>query len=464
MATSRRGFLKGCCAAVSGAIASPALMPSFSFAQGGPSELLNLIDIFLPGGPDSRYLYPYLSGAVDVVLRARRPNLSVNQSLIITPTGFDQNGRQNPIGFHPSFAPFVNKINSTGAGVALITEFGATANASRSHEVAQQMYRDASLAGSASVPSGWIGRTVSEFGLPGLSVWGFGVGDPKFMAVDGPDKPFVVSSLGSVSFNNRDFSQMNCSGLNPNPCGTRSATAKEDSIYMRDVLKRLQDASGSQTSSLQQLLADSQRSVFSAVPVATRMVSAVTIDMNEFGGGNSSTNPLGFACADIARALHYLNLSPQAPASIKVGTKLFATARGGWDSHSNQSGTIPGNISQVANSIAGLVHYLDQWDLLDRTVIIAHGEFGRTSAQNSSVGTDHAEAGHFLVVGGSTVVRRGVFGPEASLAQAQNENFFTAQVPQTGILRAILSKAFDPEGLDRVFANPMPGSVPNFLV
>jgi uncharacterized protein (DUF1501 family) len=464
MATSRRGFLKGCCAAVSGAIASPALVPSFSFAQGAPSDLLNVVDIFLPGGPDARYLFPYLSGAVDAALRARRPTISLAAESIITPTGFDQNGRLNPIGFHPNFASLVNKVNQTGAGIALITEFGATANASRSHEVAQQMYRDASLASQSQVPAGWIGRTVAEFGLPGLSVWGFGLGDPKFMAVDGPDKPFVVSNLGSVSFNNRDFSQMNCSGLVGNPCGNpnRSATAQEDSIYMRDVLRRLQDASGSQSNSLQQLLADSQRAVFDAVPVAARMISEVTIDLNLFGGNL----PLANSCRDIARAIYYLNLSPQAPANIKAGTKIFATARGGWDSHSNQAagGNVPANITQLASAIAGLVHYLDEWNLLDKTIISAHGEFGRTCAQNGSAGTDHAEAGHFLVVGGAAVVRRGVFGPEASVDQAQNANFFTAQVPQTGILRAILSKAFDPEGLDRVFANPMPGSVPNFLV
>jgi uncharacterized protein (DUF1501 family) len=423
---------------------------------------LNVIDIFLPGGPDSRYLFPYLSGAVDAALRARRPNISLGAETIITPTGFVQNGRLNPIGFHPNFANLINKVNNTGAGIALITEFGATANASRSHEVAQQMYRDASLAGQASIPAGWIGRTVSEFGLPGLSVWGFGVGDPKFMAVDGPDKPFVVSNLGNVTFNDRNFSQMNCSGLVGNPCGTRSATAQEDSIYMRDVLRRLQDASGEQGNSLQKLLAESQAAVFNAVPVAANMINEVTVDLNLFGGNL----PLANSCRDIARAIHYLNLSPQAPANIKVGTKIFATAQGGWDSHANQAsfGNIPANITQLASAIAGLVHYLHAWGLLDKTVIAAHGEFGRTCAQNGSAGTDHAEAGHFLVVGGAAVVRRGVFGPEASVDQAQNANFFTAQVPQTGILRAILSKAFDPEGLDRVFANPMPGSVPNFLV
>jgi uncharacterized protein (DUF1501 family) len=185
----------------------------------------------------------------------------------------------------------------------------------------------------------------------------------------------------------------------------------------------------------------------------------VNVNVNDF---RYQSNNLADACADIARSIHYLNLNPAAPANVRMGTKIFSCQRGGWDSHRNQTG-INSNIANVGNAIGGLVKYLDEWNLLSKTVIIVESEFARTTAQNGSFGTDHAEGGHCLVIGGNNLIRRGVFGPEASADQAANANYFTAQVPFTGILRKVLERTFDPTGLNQVFVEPMPGGVPNFL-
>lgn len=468
MSTSRRNFLRGSLATVSAAVASRALVPSFTYAQapGGPCK--NVVQIFLGGGPDSRYLYHYQSGPVDAALRARRPNLSIDPLTLLTPTGFNQNGRSNPIGFHPNFASLINQVNTSNAGMALITEFGTTENATQSHEIEQNRFHDATLANSSSV-AGWMGRVAQEFQLPGLAVWGINGGYQKFFAVDGTEKPFLVSGLSSVTFNNRDFGSFSCTGLRSGgelvTCGHLSgdlgtASGADDSVYLRDVLKRLQDESAN-AAPLESLMASTQKSMFQAVPHVARMMSMQpTVDVNQFRFGGADDS-IANSCADIARAIRYLNQGSQCPANVKASTKLFATQRGGWDSHRNQANDIPNLIGRVASAIKGLVYYLDQWGLLDETIIVAYGEFGRTCAQNGSVGTDHASAGHCLVVGGSALVGKGAFGPEASLSEAQNSNAFTAQVPQTGILRAILSKAFnDPAALDRIFIEAMPGSVP----
>lgn len=468
MGSSRRKFLRESLATVSAAIASRALTPSFTYAQGAPSNIKNVVELFLAGGPDSRYVFPYLSGPVDAVLRTRRPNISMDPLTFVTPTGFQQNGRANPIALHANFSNLVGRVNTANAGLSIISEFGATSNASRSHEVAQQMYRDATLAGSASVP-GWIGRVASEFGLPSLAVWGLSPGDNKLLAVDTAEKPYIVSRLSDLAFTNRNFGSFNCQNMQmggaPLDCASltaelRTSSATEDTVYMRDVLRRLQDQS-LQTTPVHSLMAAAQESTFQAVPHASRMISEVTIDINQFRF-NAADDSVANSFADIARAIHYLNLSPNAPANAKAATKFFATMRGGWDSHSAQANGIPTTIGRIGAAIGGLVYYLDQWGLLDQTIILTYGEFGRTNAQNGSAGTDHAESGHMLVVGGGSLVGRGVFGPDASASQAQNENFFTAQVPQTGILRAVLGKVYsDSEALDRVFISPMPGSVPS---
>jgi uncharacterized protein (DUF1501 family) len=190
------------------------------------------------------------------------------------------------------------------------------------------------------------------------------------------------------------------------------------------------------------------------------MISEGGVNIENFRVGGTN-NSLADSCADIARAIRYLELSSSAPASARNATHIFTANRGGWDSHDNQGGSIPGNIQALATAINGLVYYLNEWGLLDSTIIFAYGEFGRTNAQNGSSGTDHAEAGHFLVLGGGNRINSGVFGPEASASQATSQNFFTAQVPQTGILRSILAKAFnDPSGLNSVFSHAMPGTVP----
>ena len=54
--------MQRCCAAVSSAIAANALTPSFSFAADPAGARMNVIEIFLAGGADARYLYPYIAG------------------------------------------------------------------------------------------------------------------------------------------------------------------------------------------------------------------------------------------------------------------------------------------------------------------------------------------------------------------------------------------------------------------
>jgi len=86
---------------------------------------------------------------------------------------------------------------------------------------------------------------------------------------------------------------------------------------------------------------------------------------------------------------------------------------GGWDTHTNQ-GRINGQqgnlLAQVAQGFAALYRDLqDQWDKL---IILTMTEFGRTSKENGSRGTDHGSACVMFVAGGR--VRGGVYNCDAS--------------------------------------------------
>lgn len=88
---------------------------------------------------------------------------------------------------------------------------------------------------------------------------------------------------------------------------------------------------------------------------------------------------------------------------------ISGTELGGFDTHSNQlaggnilAGTHADRMAWLAWAMYALKKYLshpsvDKWD---KTVVVTMSEFGRTSAENGSKGTDHAEAGVMFVAGG----------------------------------------------------------------
>ncbi len=80
----------------------------------------------------------------------------------------------------------------------------------------------------------------------------------------------------------------------------------------------------------------------------------------------------------------------------------------GWDTHTKQgrlSGGYPQRLGQVAQVFQSLSRDLrDQWDDL---LLISMTEFGRTSKENGSKGTDHGEAIVMFVAGGA--VKGGVY-------------------------------------------------------
>ena len=103
---------------------------------------------------------------------------------------------------------------------------------------------------------------------------------------------------------------------------------------------------------------------------------------------------------------------------------ISGTEFGGFDTHSNQQGDIingqhPGLNRGIAWAMYGLRKYFTlyankvNWN---NVVVVTLSEFGRTTIQNDTVGTDHAEASVMFVAGGGiqgynkTPGRSGVYG------------------------------------------------------
>jgi hypothetical protein len=76
---------------------------------------------------------------------------------------------------------------------------------------------------------------------------------------------------------------------------------------------------------------------------------------------------------------------------------------GGWDHHTNLFTSLKTRLPAWDNSVSGLIEDLDQRGMLDSTLVVALGEFGRTPQINKDGGRDHwSNAMSVLFAGGGT--------------------------------------------------------------
>ncbi len=86
---------------------------------------------------------------------------------------------------------------------------------------------------------------------------------------------------------------------------------------------------------------------------------------------------------------------------IQAGTRCVSFSWGGWDTHGNNFGHLKMQLPNLDNGLATLIQDLDAHGLLQDTIILMSGEFGRTPRINGGAGRDHwARAGFFFVAGG----------------------------------------------------------------
>jgi uncharacterized protein (DUF1501 family) len=473
MAQTRRSFLRSSSALFTTALAMGALRPSFSFAQTPPGRFKNIIEIFAYGGWDARHVFPMSAGPVDAFLRSVRPNLSVPAGDVLTPNGFDQAGRDNLVGFHPGWAPLLQAINgqvpevAVNAGISLITEFGITSNMSFSHEVAQKQYRNGASENPAQIDRGWVGRVADAYQQPLYTVWGLGLNEPSLFNTNGAARPLVVSNLASFNHASQNFGQVDCATLPGNPCAAagsdRIVSAADNAAHVRRVLEQL--SAEPQTDlppAINDAVRGAQQGMFSAVPVLQQMagITLTTAQLAQFAPPGQGRSGLANTLIDIARIIEYVQTNSSVSPAVRASTKLFSCGLGGWDTHAGQANAINNNLVALAWSLRGLIAYLESRGHLQDTLIVVMSEFGRTTRQNGSAGTDHAGSNYGLVLGGGTKVARRVVGGQPSLAQAQSQNYFTPQVAMTGTLKQILrASGFDAARFPQIFPTGMPNEV-----
>lgn len=88
---------------------------------------------------------------------------------------------------------------------------------------------------------------------------------------------------------------------------------------------------------------------------------------------------------------------------VEGGVPFITLYDGGWDHHTNLFGALKKRLPSWDQTVATLINDLDQRGMLDSTMVIALGEFGRTPQINKDGGRDHwSNAMSVLFAGGGT--------------------------------------------------------------
>ena len=109
-----------------------------------------------------------------------------------------------------------------------------------------------------------------------------------------------------------------------------------------------------------------------------------------YGLNDSATRKFGTQCL-MARRL------------VESGVRFVELHHGGWDQHNNLRENLAKNAAAVDGPIAALLRDLDGRGLLDETLVLWGGEFGRTPFVQGSDGRDHNHRGFTMWMAGGGV-------------------------------------------------------------
>ena len=98
----------------------------------------------------------------------------------------------------------------------------------------------------------------------------------------------------------------------------------------------------------------------------------------------------------------------------EAGVRFIEVSTSGWDQHNNLRQQLTRNCESIDQPIAALLNDLDQRGLLDETLVVWGGEFGRTPHVSKPDGRDHNATGYTMWMAGGGVkggIRHGATDP-----------------------------------------------------
>lgn len=366
---------------------SPSIFKRKLLAGGSIPGPKKMIFVFQRGGND----------AVNTVIprgdseynTTNRPNLFIPEaSALDLGNGFAQ--------LHPSMAPLMEIYNSlsltgvAGPGNLAVLQRIGYAGQSQSHFDSQQ-YWENGTPGNPEFEEGMLYRQIAETMDPGSNPFvAAALNNSQLTSLKGPIPIPAFNNPGNFSLN------VDSARLQKFLGGLPSAPLGADGSGILGVYGGPQDLSGRPYRDLQ--FATGLSLVESIDIVQSALAQGVYAPEN---GAVYPDGGFGDRLTDIAM------LMKRTPVRV-LGINL-----GGWDTHNNQgtlNGDHPNRLGSLAQGIQALSRDLqDQWD---DVLIVTMTEFGRTSKENGSNGTDHGHATAMFVAGGS--VNGGVYNCDSA--------------------------------------------------
>ena len=262
------------------------------------------------------------------------------------------------LAFHPEMSAFKDLYDR---GMVGIVQGIGYPNSSRSHFRGIDIWHTCTPHEVSTV--GWVGRTLKELDPEGenpLTGINFGVGLPRAMAMPGVPVTSIsnLDSYGLMTGIEIDeqreqaldiFKQMYGPAIGTGPVMEYLSRTGQDVLSGADILK-----------------------------VAPERYES-TIEYAD--------NAIAKSLRDVAR-VHTADL----------GTRIFYTAHGGYDTHANEVPTHPKLVGDLSGAISDFFADLEEHDSDDNVVMLVFTEFGRRVYDNGS-GTDHGSGGGAFIIG-----------------------------------------------------------------
>ena len=283
------------------------------------------------------------------------------------------------LGFHPSAGP-LKELYERG-DVAVVQGIGYP-NSSRSHFRGMDIWHTCEPDRVAN--EGWIGKAIRDLDpnkenvLTGVN---FGRGLPR--ALTAPGVP--VASVGELD----NYGIM---------------TGIEEQAEREEVLGAFKDMYGPAlgTGPVMDYLRSTGIDVLKG---ADRLKEAPAKYSSQVEYGD---NAIAKSLRDVAR-VHLADM----------GTRIFYTSHGGYDTHSNEMPTHPTLLGDVSAAITDFFQDLQDHQASKEVVMLVFTEFGRRMLDNGS-GTDHGSGGGAFIIGDR--VEGGLYSEYASLDRDQWEH------------------------------------------
>ena len=311
-------------------------------------------------GKDPVLVIVQLSGGNDfmnTVIPYTNPVYYDNRKLVYVPQE-DAIPIDDTLAVHPEMSAFKNMYDR---GMVGIVQGIGYPNSNRSHFRGMDIWHTCEPDKVETI--GWVGRTLKELDPEGenpLAGINIGVGLPRAMAMPGVpvtsvanlDNYGLMTGIEIEDQRNQAldiFKQMYGQAIGTGPVMEYLSRTGQDVLSGADILKTVPDQYES------------------------------TVEYAD--------NPIAKSLRDVAR-VHTADL----------GTRIFYTQHGGYDTHANELPTHPKLVGDLSGAIYDFFADLEEHDADDNVVMLVFTEFGRRIYDNGS-GTDHGSGGGAFLVG-----------------------------------------------------------------